>query len=344
MKNLSENIGIHGKINFHETITCKIIEQNEELCGILGKNRCRAISSLIKEGYEESYLREIISGPLDVDKIDYLLRDSYHCGVKYGIYDYYQLIKSIKAEPIDKYDRSLMIHEDGIRAFEQFLLAKYYIDSQVYMHKVRLITDSMIVRAIELGVEVDNIDFLKEIYIYKDSPEYLKEYLNWNDEKLTIRLLENYQNTNAGRIFSNLYNRKLLKRVFSQKINNFEEDIRLQIENMDTKEKAELEDKIAGNISENKNDVILKIISMGIFEKNKGLDLFVVKADKPVEIKYESKLYEILEKSERFIECYAPLEYKDNVDKKKMYKKHDKIIYNIISDYFKNKKGVANES
>jgi putative nucleotidyltransferase with HDIG domain len=180
MKNLSENIEIHGKINFHETITCKIIEQDKVLRKLIAQEECKKISSLIKERYEENYLKEIISGPLDADKMDYLLRDSYHCGVKYGIYDYHQLIKSIvaeSAEPKDKHDLSLMIHEDGIRAFEQFLLAKYYIATQVYRHKIRLITDMMIVRAIKLGVEVDKVDFLKEIYIYRDSPEYIKEYL-----------------------------------------------------------------------------------------------------------------------------------------------------------------------
>jgi hypothetical protein len=344
MKNLSENIEINGKINFHETITCKIIEQDKDLRKFIAEEKCKKISSLIKEGYEENYLKEIISGPLDADKMDYLLRDSYHCGVKYGIYDYHQLIKSIvaeSAEPKDKHDLSLMIHEDGIRAFEQFLLAKYYIATQVYRHKIRLITDMMIVRAIKLGVEVDKVDFLKEIYIYSDSPEYIKEYLKWNDEKLMLKMIEDeYKDTFSGKIFRNLYNRKLLKQIFSESSSSkkFDKNIGYQLKKISKIAKKCIEKKIAEKIEQEKEFVIINIYQMEAFIKSKGFDLFVAREDGyPEKIEDQSELYSILEKreAEYYIDCYAPLKYKDNSDKRKKYEKHEEIVYNTINEYFK---------
>jgi HD superfamily phosphohydrolase len=57
-----------------------------------------------------------------------------------------------------------MISENGVFALEQFVLAKYYIATQVYRHKIRLITDQMIVRAITLGITKDTIEELYTLY------------------------------------------------------------------------------------------------------------------------------------------------------------------------------------
>ena len=96
-------------------------------------------------------LRDVVSGPLDADKQDYLLRDSYFCGVKYGVFDLQQLHRefTVVSDPTD--GKHLMITAHGVNALEQFVLAKHYLTAQVYKHRVRLITDQMIVRAIVLG-------------------------------------------------------------------------------------------------------------------------------------------------------------------------------------------------
>ena len=76
------------------------------------------------------------------------------CGVEYGVFDIFQLHRSlVLAGPKD--EEELMVDEDGIHAVEQYVLAKYYLTKNVYRHKVRLISDQMLVRAIILGIEVD---------------------------------------------------------------------------------------------------------------------------------------------------------------------------------------------
>ena len=108
---------------------------------------------------------------MDADKQDYLLRDSYFCGVKYGIYDIERLIDTMDVQR-DMDERVLAISADGVHTLEQFVLAKYYMTTQVYRHKIRLITDSMIIRAIELGITEDKIDYLRQLYTFDGSREF----------------------------------------------------------------------------------------------------------------------------------------------------------------------------
>ena len=70
-----------------------------------------------KPPLDKPFLRSLINGQLDVDKFDYLLRDSHYAGVKYGIYDLDSLLVK---------DNELMILENGFYTIEQLILARYY--------------------------------------------------------------------------------------------------------------------------------------------------------------------------------------------------------------------------
>jgi HD superfamily phosphohydrolase len=84
----------------------------------------------------QALLRQLISGEADADRMDYLLRDSYFCGVAYGAYDIDWLISSMSAvEHEGKF--VLTLAENGVRAFEAFLLARYHMFDQVYFHKTK---------------------------------------------------------------------------------------------------------------------------------------------------------------------------------------------------------------
>ena len=98
----------------------------------------------------ETILSEIIVGDaFGVDRIDYLLRDSYHAGVAYGRFDHYRLIDTLRILPSpvsgDENDRSiepsLGVEEGGIYTAEALLLARYFMFSQVYYHPIRRIYD-----------------------------------------------------------------------------------------------------------------------------------------------------------------------------------------------------------
>jgi uncharacterized protein len=95
----------------------------------------------------ESILSEIVTGDaLGVDRIDYLLRDSYHAGVAYGRFDHHRLIDSIRILPRStEQDGSseplLGIELGGLHSAEALLLARYFMYEQVYFHPIRRIYD-----------------------------------------------------------------------------------------------------------------------------------------------------------------------------------------------------------
>jgi HD superfamily phosphohydrolase len=114
-----------------------------------------------------------MDGELDCDKMDYLLRDSLYCGVTYGKYDLERLISTLTVYKSEKENSlSLAVVSSGIQAFEEFVLARYFMFIQVYFHKTRRILDRLLVAA------------LKEILPDGKYPEEITEYLKWDDVKV----------------------------------------------------------------------------------------------------------------------------------------------------------------
>ena len=144
------------KEKIHELVTGYWILNAPDIVDILGRDMCKQVARLLAKGHGQPALHSIVSGPLDADKQDYLLRDSRFCGVEYGVFDIHQLHRSLLLLGPDE-DKELMIASDGVHAVEQYVLAKYYLTTTVYGHRVRLITDQMIVRALVLGIEEDGI-------------------------------------------------------------------------------------------------------------------------------------------------------------------------------------------
>ena len=85
------------------------------------------------------YLSKIINGQLDVDRLDYLLRDSYYAGVNYGKYDLDRII-----EQLCVVDNKFVILEGGYHAIEQMIFARYQMYQQVYFHKTKLAFELML--------------------------------------------------------------------------------------------------------------------------------------------------------------------------------------------------------
>jgi len=120
--------------------------------------------------------KELISGQIDADRADYLLRDSLHLGVSYGLYDRNRLINCLTLGRSETDDLILAIEEKSWHVAESLVLARYQMFSQVYFHKVRRIYDYHIQAA------------TKEILTHKrngigvyPTPDELSEYLSFDD-------------------------------------------------------------------------------------------------------------------------------------------------------------------
>jgi uncharacterized protein len=95
-------------------------------------------------------LRSLISGEIDADRCDYLLRDSHYTGVSYGIYDLPRLMSCLRA--LDGPDGpELGLDVQGVHAFESLLMARYHMFLQVYFHKTPPAFEHYLARALEEG-------------------------------------------------------------------------------------------------------------------------------------------------------------------------------------------------
>lgn len=312
------------KEKIHELITSHFISNDEDVIRILGQDTCETIVKLISAGHGQRALRAIVSGPLDADKQDYLLRDSQFCGVAYGVFDIHQFHRSLVLSGPD-HDKELMINPDGIHAVEQYVLAKYYLTTNVYRHRVRLITDRMIGRAIELGIELDGLDRLRRLYSFDNSDAFFKEYVTWDDARFIHEFGNRPKKSSFCRqLLERLRHRQLLKLVFSQQVRKFKgvlrENIMQLAHNAGLRRRRRIEEGIAKLITQKigasieENFVIVypfAIKSARTSSRNDEAGILVACEPKPRPFEQESTLFRSIRErySDAFIEVYAPVNW-----------------------------------
>jgi len=136
------------------------------------------------------FLKEIFAGEVDADKLDYLCRDSLFTGVHYGRFDYQRLIQSLCLieDPDDAGNLVIAIEHGGLHALEAMVLARYFMFTQVYFHKIRRAYDHHL------------LEFLKR-YV-KRYPTSLDEYVKWDDNVVFSLLRTHVRNDDARRILA----------------------------------------------------------------------------------------------------------------------------------------------
>lgn len=122
-KYMDENLKANYDVEeVHEAITINIIDYNGELNSIISKEEKEGIVDIIKKGNLRSVRKDVVSGPMDADKLDYLLRDSYYTGVKYGVFDLDKVINSLIPIQMGGGEVQVGINEEGKHAVEQTAL------------------------------------------------------------------------------------------------------------------------------------------------------------------------------------------------------------------------------
>jgi uncharacterized protein len=131
----------HEQLSVHVLTTPELLGDQIDEAFFAGC--AKTVASLISEPAPQlQILSEIVSGQIDADRTDYLLRDSHHCGVDYSRFDYRRLIECLTVwqdEPGGPLE--MAIHRDGIHSFESLILARYQMNTQVYYHRLRRIYD-----------------------------------------------------------------------------------------------------------------------------------------------------------------------------------------------------------
>jgi len=363
---LSKRLKGKDKETIHELITEDMINLDDHLTNVISNTERQRVVSLLREGYGEPVMKSLVSGPIDADKQDYLLRDSYFCGVKYGVFDIQQLHRElrVKTDPADN-SKQLMITEDGVHALEQFMLAKYYLTTQVYQHRVRLITDQMLIRAVRLGIDKDEIGGLRSLYSYDGTPEFAQKYKQWNDIRfLTTFTGEEYEGKLCGKLLARLLQRKLLKRVYVKKLSQLSPEIRDPLSRISEPDESErrslLEQRVYEQISRVVRDeskarmdetdsadfLIIHSYSIKSVRTQSGTDEAAILVDCRGGPKYfedESRLFNSIntELSEKLVEVYAPVWYDSPAERDVLLKSLDEPISREMESFFKEEKDDA---
>ena len=231
----------------HEKVTVDIIKNDPEIEKILPKEERKFVVKMIQGKETRDFRRDIVSSDLDADKMDYLLRDSYFAGVQYGNYDLEKIIESFRVRK-SKNESYLAMSDEGIYALEQLLLAKRHMTQQVYRHRVRSISDAMIVRGIQLAIR-DGNEELKRLYQYEEKSKFIQNYVQSHDEWL-IDILKDCDQKKAKEIFKRLYERKLFKMISEIPLKDIDDAVaKRRLLQMDNEQKLQWERKIAEHIS-----------------------------------------------------------------------------------------------
>jgi uncharacterized protein len=138
-----ENSIINGIL--HEDLSLLLMRKLNEIY----KGKLSIAIEVFKGTYKRKFLHELIAGQIDMDRLDYLRRDSFFTGVIEGAVGSDRIIRMLNVV-----DDSLVIDEKGIYSLEKFLIARRLMYWQVYMHKTVLSSESLLVRILKRAKEL----------------------------------------------------------------------------------------------------------------------------------------------------------------------------------------------
>ncbi len=125
----------------HESWGARIVAEDDELgaaLAMVAPDQAARVLALFEKRYTPQLARKLVSSQLDVDRMDYLLRDAHFSGVGYSTYDLDWIVHALRAEPVrggDDPDDLVVDYRRGMHAVEQYLFGRSYMYAQVYYHK-----------------------------------------------------------------------------------------------------------------------------------------------------------------------------------------------------------------
>ena len=202
----------------HEALSLKIMEElNQEFDGAL-----TLAIDIFTNNHPKAFLHQLISSQLDMDRLDYLRRDSFYSGVTEGSVNSERLLTMLNVK-----DDQLVVDSKGIYSVEKFLVARRLMYWQVYMHKTVLSAEFMLVNILKRakylanqGVELTGTQALKHFlhadYTWNDfeeNPAILKKFLELDDFDVMsgIKDWANHSDLILSDLSSRIINRNLLK-------------------------------------------------------------------------------------------------------------------------------------
>jgi HD superfamily phosphohydrolase len=212
---MEKTLGVH-----HEQITIAAITSEEtalhRTLRAHDSELPERVASIIAGNFKPAALAQLVSSQLDVDRMDYLLRDSLMTGAKYGLYDLEWIINALQ---IDETNDRVFVAARGIYAVEEYLQARYYMFRQVYFHRTlrsaEAVLRSALRRALQLtshGADVWCAPGASFAKVMRRERLTITEHLQVDDSDVIFHLKQ-WQRS-ADPILKDLSNRFVERRLF----------------------------------------------------------------------------------------------------------------------------------
>ena len=221
----------------HEDYTAKIILGGTELNRVLTEVSPRLpedIVSIIEHNHPNDILNQIISGQLDADRMDYLLRDSYFSATSYGQFDLERILRTMRVRKIDENKKALVVKYTGIHSVEDYIMARYQMYWQVYYHPVARSYEAVFIQLFNRLKDIfkENKEYFSDMKVLipflEKSVVSVEEYFKLDENSLLycFSLIQDKDDEIAADLARRLQNRRLFEYV------DYSEENLAQIKNM----------------------------------------------------------------------------------------------------------------
>ena len=206
---------------------------------------------IFKNNYHKKFLYQLVSSQLDMDRLDYLNRDSFYSGVSEGKIGSDRII-----EMLNVHEGNLVLEEKGIYSIEKFIVARRLMYWQVYLHKTVTASELMLIKIMQRAKELStqNVElfaspafhfFLKNAISnedFKHNPIVLEQFAQMDDYDIlgAVKVWQNHSDKILSFLCKRLINRELFKIELSKE--PFSEE-RIQLEHETVKAKYDLNDE-----------------------------------------------------------------------------------------------------
>ena len=227
----------HVTKHSHEDYTAKIILGETELNQVLAEVSPRLpedIVSIIEHNHPNDILNQIISGQLDADRMDYLLRDSYFSATSYGQFDLERILRTMRVRKIDENKKALVVKYTGIHSVEDYIMARYQMYWQVYYHPVARSYEAVFIQLFNRLKDIfrDNKEYFSDMKVLipflEKNVVSVEEYFKLDENSLLYccSLIQDKDDEIAADLARRLQNRRLFEYV------DYSEENLAQIKNM----------------------------------------------------------------------------------------------------------------
>ena len=212
----------------HETVSVLFMEKlNAEMGG-----RLSMALEIFENRYPKKFLHQLVSSQLDMDRLDYLTRDSFFTGVHEGVIGYDRIIKMLNVK-----EDTLVVEEKGIYSIEKFIVSRRLMYWQVYLHKTVLCAEVMLVQMLKRAKKLYKEG--KDLYTtpalaflmskdwtveeFRKQPKVLEQFASLDDTDLfvTMKVWVDNKDPLLSDLCKRLVNRKLFKIELQREAFNF---------------------------------------------------------------------------------------------------------------------------